>query len=65
MAELLQLLAHLRIVPQRPDLHEVIEAVAEGRRHIDQLLESGDQLLDVLDIGARCIDDLYVSFCTC
>ena len=64
MGELLHLLAHIRSVPQRPDLHEVIEAVAEGRRHIDQLLESGDQLLDVLDIGGRSID-LYISFCTC
>ena len=64
MGELLHVLAHLRRVPQRPDLHEVVETVAEGRRHIDQLLESGDQLLDVLDIGGLGID-LYISFCTC
>ena len=63
MGELLHLLAHLRSVPQRPDLHEVIEAVAEGRRHIDQLLESGDQVLDGLDIVPT--EGLCISFCTC
>ena len=63
MGELLHVLGDLHAVHQCPALHEVVETVAEGRRHIDQLLESGDQVLDVIDIFPT--EGLCISFCKC
>ena len=56
-AKLLQLAAHHHIVLQGPSLNEVVEPVAEGHGHVDELLDSGDH---VLDSGAGLHIDLYI-----